>query len=640
MSVKEKELKRMMEDELESKSGHHTPEGLFTKSSEDIVDGLIKDAKGDEELALRRITFYINRAGDGLSNKTAVHAAKRALEKKVEEKKEGNKIKLQNSLNKYFGEAYANMFEGFVGGKENKILSREQSIDALLANGINPYWELAMPHGVLYFKDYDDLMSINGIYPSGMLEMWIWKDGKPVRNKEGKYATRSITPDEFKDALEDPKNEKVVGEFDRHWVDVDELKKIIANGDELYDAWINRFYNEYKDEYNLKSPYDSRTKNKFQLFWSGLSDYEKSHYAQGVSDPYGIATKDPGRGMPLGKIRYKASPQRLRGKVEPGTLERPNDINDPNTPYTKEYLKKSKEMDDYRIDYYPTNSANSGKTFDRIVRKMNPDGTWIEIPEEEYEKQLAHLQDIKFKPATDDQMRNKFMSDHDKIGYWLDKFNLDKKYADQSIKDPTGATWDIVKAMETHNDASPVRFQLAFTGNPEFKVVKNPKDIQDWIVQYNEKDESIEEAFGRSSKMAQPTIHDYNAVYNFLEKNGVNPIFCRGAKLYGDLGQVWRIVGYNLSDPENPLIAIQSFEKPEDGINTPGKVMSHKVPLSVVKKWTEYPENQNPSIDWDNVMLDPFQRQKARVSEPDPDRKPMKINNYDKVAVRAKHGVK
>ena len=38
MSVKEKELKRMMEDELESKSGHHTPEGLFTKSSEDIVD--------------------------------------------------------------------------------------------------------------------------------------------------------------------------------------------------------------------------------------------------------------------------------------------------------------------------------------------------------------------------------------------------------------------------------------------------------------------------------------------------------------------------------------------------------------------------------------------------------------------------
>lgn len=79
----------MNEEQLSDvKTTHHTPEGLFTKDSNEIVDGLLKDANGDEELALKRITYYINRAGDGLSNKTQVHAAKKALEKKVEEKKE------------------------------------------------------------------------------------------------------------------------------------------------------------------------------------------------------------------------------------------------------------------------------------------------------------------------------------------------------------------------------------------------------------------------------------------------------------------------------------------------------------------------------------------------------------------------
>lgn len=83
---------------------------------------------------------------------------------------------------------------------------------------------------------------------------------------------------------------------------------------------------------------------------------------------------------------------------------------------------------------------------------------------------------------------------------------------------------------------------------------------------YN-KEESIEEAFGRfGSKMVQPTITDYNALYSYLEQNGIDPKFCRGAILYGDLGQEWRITGYNLSDPENPLIALQSFSQPEETI--------------------------------------------------------------------------
>lgn len=61
---------------------HHTPEGLFTKSADEIVRGLLKDSNNDLTKAIRRINFYINRAGDNLSNATEVKKAKRILEEK------------------------------------------------------------------------------------------------------------------------------------------------------------------------------------------------------------------------------------------------------------------------------------------------------------------------------------------------------------------------------------------------------------------------------------------------------------------------------------------------------------------------------------------------------------------------------
>ena len=358
MSVKEKEL-QIKEDELETKSGHHTPEGLFTKPTEDIVDGLLKDANGDEELALRRITFYINRAGDGLSNKTAVHAAKRELEKKVEAKMEAKKSQIHDMLSEYFKEAYNTMFEdetvdffdkdalkkafdkkaqsskgdeekkakkskdGEKGGKEKKLPSYK-SIDFLVDNGINPYWQISMPRQALYFEPYDKIMSLKDVYPDGSLGMISWKDGKVqgTTDEDGNFTSEiiKITPEEFKDALEDEKNSKVVNNFDRHYYDLDTIVDIIANGDELYNAWIDKFYNEHKDDYRLDKPRSWKTHKAFKQFWNTLSNYEKSTYAKSVSDKYGLATKDPRRGMQVGKIRFKKSPQRLNGKVVQGDI--------------------------------------------------------------------------------------------------------------------------------------------------------------------------------------------------------------------------------------------------------------------------------------------------------------------------------
>lgn len=66
---------------------YHTPEGLFTRKASGIVDGLLKDSKNDLGKAIKRINFYINRAGKDLSNKTEVMKAKKILEDRNEKGK-------------------------------------------------------------------------------------------------------------------------------------------------------------------------------------------------------------------------------------------------------------------------------------------------------------------------------------------------------------------------------------------------------------------------------------------------------------------------------------------------------------------------------------------------------------------------
>ena len=61
------------------------PEGLFTKKASEIVAGL-KALKNGAKEALTRITYYINRAGKNLSNKTEVLKAKEILKKEKEDK--------------------------------------------------------------------------------------------------------------------------------------------------------------------------------------------------------------------------------------------------------------------------------------------------------------------------------------------------------------------------------------------------------------------------------------------------------------------------------------------------------------------------------------------------------------------------
>ena len=69
------------------KTKWHPKEGLFTGNNpQEIANYLLKNSK-DEAQAMQRLCFYMNRAGDKLTNKTVLNKVKQILKsKKVEEK--------------------------------------------------------------------------------------------------------------------------------------------------------------------------------------------------------------------------------------------------------------------------------------------------------------------------------------------------------------------------------------------------------------------------------------------------------------------------------------------------------------------------------------------------------------------------
>jgi len=80
------EAKKKWSQEVKVKKDEKPAEGTFTKKSGAIVKELMSKAEGNPGTAVQKINFYINRAGDGMSNKAEVMKAKKILEKKSEKK--------------------------------------------------------------------------------------------------------------------------------------------------------------------------------------------------------------------------------------------------------------------------------------------------------------------------------------------------------------------------------------------------------------------------------------------------------------------------------------------------------------------------------------------------------------------------
>lgn len=67
-------------EEANARERYHTPPGIFTKDADEIVDTLMEGAHDDAVMALRRLVFYMNRAGDKLTNTKQLNKAKSKLE--------------------------------------------------------------------------------------------------------------------------------------------------------------------------------------------------------------------------------------------------------------------------------------------------------------------------------------------------------------------------------------------------------------------------------------------------------------------------------------------------------------------------------------------------------------------------------
>ena len=81
-------LNEYISEQLSDVKTHwHPKKDLFTSNDpQEIVDYLMKNSK-DQAQAMQRLCFYMNRAGDNMSNKTVLNKAKQLLKKeKVDEK--------------------------------------------------------------------------------------------------------------------------------------------------------------------------------------------------------------------------------------------------------------------------------------------------------------------------------------------------------------------------------------------------------------------------------------------------------------------------------------------------------------------------------------------------------------------------
>lgn len=67
-------------EEATAEEKYHTPPGTFTKPAAQVVKILLEGADGNAELALRRLVFYMNRAGSKLENRQELEKAKQELE--------------------------------------------------------------------------------------------------------------------------------------------------------------------------------------------------------------------------------------------------------------------------------------------------------------------------------------------------------------------------------------------------------------------------------------------------------------------------------------------------------------------------------------------------------------------------------
>ena len=137
------------------------PEGLFTKPASQIVNGLLKVSKNDIGKAIRKITYYMNRAGKDLTNKNELEKAKEELQKRNEKKKEQSSV-LAESINLNTMEV-KNPEDSLKFIKLSKTDAGFQNIDSYFINDIVQNKEIKDKFYSYISKNFDKSMLKNQV---------------------------------------------------------------------------------------------------------------------------------------------------------------------------------------------------------------------------------------------------------------------------------------------------------------------------------------------------------------------------------------------------------------------------------------------------------------------------------------------
>ena len=158
-----KTLHQYIEENLSDvKTNWHPKDGLFTGDNpQKIANYLLKNSK-DEAQAMQRLCFYMNRAGDKLSNKTVLNKVKQILKsKKVEEKLVINKeFERIENVNDIFEDRFGKDIN-----KLTKLSADEGGFTTIQINGVMKKWDENTKK--IFKTKYDEYMNL---YKTDLLE--------------------------------------------------------------------------------------------------------------------------------------------------------------------------------------------------------------------------------------------------------------------------------------------------------------------------------------------------------------------------------------------------------------------------------------------------------------------------------------
>lgn len=590
------------ENAFTSKFDLEVPGDLLNKSTQEIVDGLVKKFDGDEELALTAIKKHLETREDGYKDKNPqIVAAKDKLEKIIEAKKEAVEVDINNDtnfeqndandiktaleiensglkewsnypddynprLNPYENddEDYNNALEDLTTGYAVLLSKDEQGQPLIDRHG----YALDPKYGLLYASEYDD-----------------WTSNNVLSSEEGERSV-FFTKEEAEQFANQFKQKYPASEY-----------TVV----EVYSDDISNPENWHEDAEDAL-PYD---KYKEDQYWSKADyDYENSKYESTSPSRFRtmfqkiLAEKGYDRNFKNAHEPSKVFVDRDASKVKQMKAYVTNGIH-PNMDYDKpywRYITPQGEKMVFVLDGIDDESkigANMPNVYVRPVTVIRTSsGRWIKKQGERQPLPVNIFLDIIHSDLNKEIYDNVVRSDGEDPDDWLDKIDA----SEENRKASYSRWYEKNKEDLQLDDYDRITAQKIYQA-----ITKYGYSAQEALAQFKDKkkkDEAVE--IEEAGKLAYDLVKDPKQLREILSDLNINTDFIElPMKLeYPDMGDDTEppVKFIITAAPALPIEQIKElFVKDWD---KGGR--SYPMDLKTIRQIAERPENQEPEPDlWD-----------------------------------------